>query len=92
MLEVTWVHFLPLVSPGPSLSLKVFKYIFTVFIEFIIILFLFYFLVFLECGVLAPRLGIEPTPSALEGEVLTTGLPKKSLQETFYPNNVLFLK
>ena len=26
-------------------------------------------------GILAPRLGIEPTPSALEGEILTTGPP-----------------
>ena len=32
------------------------------------------------CGILAPRPGIKPTPSALEGEVLTTGLPGKSLQ------------
>ena len=27
---------------------------------------------------LAPQPGIEPTPPALEGEVLTTGLPGKS--------------
>ena len=31
------------------------------------------------CGILAPRPGIEPAPPALEGEVLTTGLPGKSL-------------
>ena len=31
------------------------------------------------CGILAPRPGIEPTPPALEGEVLTTGPPGKSL-------------
>ena len=30
------------------------------------------------CGILAPRPGIEPAPLALEGEVLTTGLPRKS--------------
>ena len=30
------------------------------------------------CGILAPRPGIEPAPPALEGEVLTTGLPGKS--------------
>ena len=30
-------------------------------------------------GILAPQPGIEPTPSALEGEVLTTGPPGKSL-------------
>ena len=28
--------------------------------------------------VLAPQPGIEPTPPALEGEVLATGLPGKS--------------
>ena len=31
------------------------------------------------CGILAPRPGIEPAPPALEGEVLTTGPPGKSL-------------
>ena len=30
------------------------------------------------CGILASWPGIEPTPPALEGEVLTTGLPGKS--------------
>ena len=30
------------------------------------------------CGMLAPQPGIEPAPRALEGEVLTTGLPAKS--------------
>ena len=30
------------------------------------------------CGLLVPRLGIEPPPPALEGEVLTTGPPGKS--------------
>ena len=30
------------------------------------------------CENLAPQQGIEPTPPALEGEVLTTGLPGKS--------------
>ena len=29
--------------------------------------------------ILAPQPGIKPAPSALEGEVLTTGLPGKSL-------------
>ena len=28
-----------------------------------------------EWGILAPQPGIEPTPSALEGKVLITGLP-----------------
>ena len=31
------------------------------------------------CGILAPWPGIEPTPPALEGEVLTTGPPGKPL-------------
>ena len=30
------------------------------------------------CGILAPQPGIELAPPALEGEVLTTGLPGKS--------------
>ena len=29
----------------------------------------------MSCMVLAPQPGIEPAPSALEGEVLTTGPP-----------------
>ena len=29
--------------------------------------------------ILAPQAGIKPTPCELEGEVLTTGLPGKSL-------------
>ena len=45
------------------------------------ILILFYVLVFgLEaCGIIAPQPGIEPTPYALEGEILTTGPLGKSL-------------
>ena len=31
------------------------------------------------CGILASQPGIEPTPHELEGEVLTTGPPGKSL-------------
>ena len=30
------------------------------------------------CSILAFQPGIEPTPPALEGKVLTTGLPEKS--------------
>ena len=30
------------------------------------------------CGILAPWPGIKPAPPALEGRVLTTGLPRKS--------------
>ena len=36
------------------------------------------------CGILAPGPGIEPTSPALEGEVLTTGLPGKSPQCLFF--------
>ena len=32
-------------------------------------------------GILVPRPGIEPAPSALEGEVLTTGPAGKSLNK-----------
>ena len=50
--------------------------IFKVFIEFITILFLFFFLMFWffgieACGILAPQPEIEPAPSALESEVST---------------------
>ena len=30
-------------------------------------------------GIIAPKPGIEPIPSVLEGKALTTGLPGKSL-------------
>ena len=36
------------------------------------------------CGILAPQPGMEHTPPALEGEVLTTGLPEKSWGADFY--------
>ena len=38
------------------------------------------------CGILAPWPGIEPTPPALEGEVLTTGRPGKSQQSVLNEN------
>ena len=34
-------------------------------------------------GILAPQPGIEPTPPALEGEILTTGPAGKSRKECF---------
>ena len=51
-----------------------------IFIEFVTILFLFYVLFFgwKAYGILAPRPGIEPTAHTLEGEVLPTGLSRKS--------------
>ena len=39
---------------------------------------MFWFFGLETCGILAPRPEIEPAPPALEGEVLTTGLPGKS--------------
>ena len=54
--------------------------IFKVFIEFVIISFLFYIFGFFghkACWILAPQPGIKPTPPALEGKVLTTGPPGK---------------
>ena len=54
--------------------------IFKVFIEFVTVLLLFYVLLFgcQACGILAPQPGINPEAPALEGGVLTTGLPGKS--------------
>ena len=51
--------------------------LFKVFFEFVTVLFLFYVLVFGHEAyeIPGPRLGIKPTPSALEGEVSTTGPP-----------------
>ena len=62
--------------------------IFKVLIEFVTILLLFYVLFFgpEACGLLTPRPGIEPTPAALEGEVLTTGPPGKSLSQVLLSN------
>ena len=56
--------------------------IFKVFIEFVTILLLFYafagFFGHEACGIPAPQPRIKHVPPALEGEVLTTGLPGKS--------------
>ena len=54
-------------------------------IEFVTVLFLFYVLIFWPqgmCNFISP--GTEPTPPALEGEVLTNGLPGKSPGIVFY--------
>ena len=40
---------------------------------------MFWFFSHEACEILTPQPGIEPAPSALEGEVLTTGSPGKSL-------------
>ena len=59
--------------------------IFKVFVEFVTILHLFYVLDFgLKASeILHPQPGIEPTPPVLEGEVLTTEPPGKSLDFFF---------
>ena len=54
-----------------------------VFVEFDTILFLFWFFGCKACEILVPRLGIEPTPPALEGKVLTIGLPAMSWDQGF---------
>lgn len=63
--------------------LKIFfmRIISKVFIAFVTILILFMFWFFGQeaCTVLAPRPGIEPTRPTVEGEILSTGPPRKSL-------------
>ena len=62
--------------------------IFKIFIEFATTLLLFYVFWFFgpkACDILAPRPGIEPSPSVLEGEIITTGSPEK------YPSTSLLL-
>ena len=59
--------------------------VFKVFVEFTTILFLgcFFFFGHQAQGILAPKPGIESTPHALKGEVLTTGLPGTMLLPPF---------
>ena len=42
---------------------------------------MFWFFGLKACGILASPLVMEPAPSVLEGEVLTTGMPGKSLKD-----------
>ena len=44
----------------------------------IVSVFMFWFFGCEACGILVPQSGIESAPLALEGKVLTTGLPGKS--------------
>ena len=51
------------------------------------VLLLFYVLAFFgheARGILVPQPGIEPTPPALEGKILTTGPPGRSLSYMVY--------
>ena len=49
--------------------------------------FTFWFFGHQACEILVPWPGIEPALHVLEGEVLTTGLPAKSLRHTL---NIIF--
>ena len=73
----TWCS---LLSPIYFFFLKFFLMwtIFKVFIEFVAILLLFYVLVFWPRGILG-SLTRDPITPALKGDVLVTGLPRKSL-------------
>ena len=53
--------------------------IFKVFIEFVTIFLVFYVFGCEGCGILALRMGPEPAPTAMDGEVLTTGPPGNEL-------------
>ena len=46
--------------------------------------FFFFFFGCDACGISVPQPGIKPTPPALEGKVLTAGLPGKSLDSLFF--------
>ena len=65
--------------------------VFTEFVTILLLVFCFFFKLwffsFKACGILTPRLRIEPAALALEGEAFTTGPPGKSHDSSF--NNVL---
>ena len=67
--------------------------VFQIFIELVTILLLFYVLVFWLRGMwdLLPQPGIEPKPPTLDGRVLTTGPPEKSLQSPLFLVSVSLL-
>ena len=47
--------------------------------------FMFWFFGHEPCGILAPQPGMEPSPLALEGKVLTTELPEQFLDYSCHP-------
>ena len=65
-----------------TITFEIKKFFFTSSIadfQYCVYLFIFNFWPHLvACGILVPQPGIEPTLPALEGEILTTGLPEKS--------------
>ena len=92
LLPVIWTEFIWCARQGASFSIILIATLkdgccnylpppFKVFIEFVRILLLFYVLAFgcKACEILAPQPGMEPVPSVLEGEALTTGSLEKSL-------------
>ena len=60
-----------------------FKKSFTEFGTILLSVFKFWIFGSEVCGILAPQPGIKPAPLALEGKVLTTGLPGKDLYFLF---------
>ena len=63
--EAFWSQSVPQHNIGTNRRIY-FKDFFKIFIKFVTILLLFFYLLFVfgqeECGILAPRAGIEPTP------------------------------
>ena len=53
---------------------------------------MFWFFGHKACGILAPQPGIRSAPLALEGKVLTTGLPGKSHRTIFLSFFLFFFK
>ena len=53
--------------------------------------FMFWFFGHEVCGILSPQPGLEPMPPALEGEVLTTGPPGRSLDNPFEHCSSIYL-
>ena len=76
-LEIKVLHVLILILP-PWTSSATAK-CGSLFVWFFVCLVLNFWLHPMACGTLVPRPGLEPTPPALEGGVLTTGPPGKSL-------------
>ena len=50
---------------------------------------MFRFFGYKTCGILTPPSGVKPAAPALEGEILATGLPGKSLSEDLNQDSVV---
>ena len=80
MLTISFVYLFKKNTSFHLFILKIFFYVghvFKVFIECVTILLLLQYCFFGHetCEILVPRPGIEPTPPALKGQVLTTRSP-----------------